>query len=117
MEKIVVTVLGIGLVGAIYWFFFSKRKEVVEVGNEIKIIVDGGYKPASIKIKKDKTTTLMITRKDQNSCLEDIILPDFRIKKYLPLNKEVEIRISPKDKGEFPFHCGMNMYHGKIIVE
>ena len=117
MDKTVITILGVGVVGVIYWFFFGKRKEVVEAGEEIKIIVDGGYKPASIKIKKGKTTTLMITRIDQNSCLEDIILPDFKIKKYLPLNEEVKIKITPKDSGEFPFHCGMNMYHGKIIVE
>lgn len=85
-------------------------------GETIKILVDGGYKPANIRLKKGKTTTLKIIRRDPSSCLEEIILPDFKIKKYLPLNEEVSISLTPQKKGDFGFHCGMNMYHGRIIV-
>lgn len=120
MDKIIVTVAGLGLIGIIYWFFFGKKPSdsgVLDVQGDVDVIVDGGYRPSVIRIKKEKTTTLRILRKDPNSCLEDIILPDFKISKYLPLNKEVQVEITPQESGEFPFHCGMNMYHGKIIVE
>lgn len=121
MDKVIVTVSGISLIVFIYWFFFRKKDipayaETSEQGN-IYVVVNGGYKPSVIKIKKGKTITINIKRSDPNSCLEEIILSDFGIKKYLPLNKEVQIEITPQKKGEFPFHCGMNMYHGKIIVE
>lgn len=117
MDKILVTVGGFGLIGLIFWFFFGKREDTVFAGDELEVVVDGGYKPAAIKVKKGKTTILKIKRLDPNSCLEEIILPDFKIKKYLPLNKEVQIEITPQKSGEFGFHCGMNMYHGKIVVE
>ena len=117
MEKILVTGGGVALIIFIYWFFFGKREEVSEVsGQGIDIVVDGGYKPQTIKVKKGEEITLTLLRKDPNSCLEEFILPDFKIKKYLPLNKKVEITFKPEKVGEFGFHCGMNMYHGKVVV-
>ena len=117
MDKIVVSIGGLFTIGFILWFFFGKRRDEAIAGESIDILVDGGYKPAAIRLQKSKSTTLKITRRDPNSCLEEIILPDFKIKKYLPLNKEIQIEITPQKSGEFGFHCGMNMYHGKIIVE
>ena len=117
MEKIIVSTIGITLIAAIYWFFFGKKDEAVTAGSRLEIIVSGGYKPSVIKIKKNQTTILSIKRTEDNSCLEEIVLPDFKIKEYLPLNKTVEIKITPTKLGEFNFHCGMNMFHGKVIVE
>ncbi len=115
--KVIVSTVGVLLIVFIYWFFF-KKKDIVAVTKESgDIIVDGGYKPGIIKIKKGQKTTISILRKDPNTCLEEFILPDFKISKYLPLNEKVEIEITPEKSGEFPFHCGMNMFHGKVIVE
>ncbi len=116
LNKFLVTIFGAGLIGLIWWFFFGKKEEVVEAKEEIEIIVEGGYKPANIKLAKKKRTLLKITRRDPNSCLEEIIIPEFKIKKYLPLGKTIEISITPQKEGKFEFYCGMNMYHGKIIV-
>jgi len=49
--------------------------------------------------------------------LEEIYIPDFKVKEYLPLNKSVEITLTPKKEGTYQTHCGMGMFHGKIIVE
>jgi len=118
MDKIIVSVTGIGLTGFIWWFFFGKKEDaIVATSDTVDVVVEGGYKPENIKIKKGQKTTLSLLRKDPNSCLEEFILPDFKIKKYLPLNQRVEIEITPKQSGEFGFHCGMNMYHGKIVVD
>jgi plastocyanin domain-containing protein len=117
MDKIIVFISGIGLVGLIYWFFFGKNDKVIVAGETIDILVNGGYKPSSIKIKNGKNTKLVFTRTDPNSCLEEIVIPDFKVKEYLPLNKKVEITLSPKKAGTYQTHCGMGMFHGKIIVE
>ena len=116
MDKILVTTGGFGLIAFIWWSFFGKSDAVVTAGKSIDILVDGGYKPENIKIKKGETTKLIFERKDSNSCLEEIIIPDFKIKKYLPLNKKVEILLSPDKAGIYQTHCGMGMFHGKIIV-
>jgi len=118
MDKLLVTIGGICVAGLIYWFFFGKRDEAVVVASEkVDILVDGGYKPSVIKIKKGQKITISLIRKDTNSCLEEFVLPDFKISKHLPLNQKIEIEITPNEAGEFPFHCGMNMFRGRIIVE
>jgi plastocyanin domain-containing protein len=116
MEKIIVTVTGFFSIIGIYWFFFGKKSGEAGSGparEDWRIVVDGGYKPNVIKIPKDKTGTITITRKDPGSCFECIIFPDYKIKEYLPLNKEVIINLPPPHKKSV-FHCGMNMFHGRI---
>lgn len=115
--KIITTILGFSAMGFIYWFFFGKKEDAVSAKGKLEIEVSGGYKPEVIKIKKGVTTKLIFNRTDSNTCLEEFILPEFKIKKFLPLNKKVEVILKPDNAGTFGFHCGMNMYHGKIIVE
>lgn len=116
MDKIIAAVTGaFGIIGT-YWFFFMKKDSAVSVTDSVEIVVEGGYSPSTISIVKGKTTKLHFFRKDASSCLEEIVIPDFKIKKYLPLNKTTTIEIKPETAGEFSMSCGMNMFHGKIIV-
>jgi len=117
LDKIIVTVSSILGIVFTYWFFLGKRDKEVEVSDSVDIIVDGGYTPEAISIQKGKTTQINFIRKDPNSCLEEVVLGDFKVKKYLPLNQKVTIELTPKKSGEFPYSCSMNMYHGKIIVK
>lgn len=114
-------VIGSSVLGIIftYWFFLMKKekKALVVEKNSVDIIVKGGYQPETISIKRGRTTRLNFLRKDSSSCLEDVVLGDFKIKKFLPLNKKVTIEISPQKAGQYNFTCGMGMFHGKIIVE
>lgn len=116
MDKLIVTILGITGIVATYWFFFGKKEEPVEAREKFTIIVNGGYKPDKIMLKEGKTYELELVRTDNNSCLEEIIIPEFNIRKFLPLNERVTISITPDKKGEFTFSCSMNMFHGKISV-
>ncbi len=122
MDKIIVTIIGIAGITGIYWFFFGNKSgkdgsgSSGEVRGNWSIMVEGGYKPAAIYIPIGKTSTITFTRKDPNSCLEEIVLPDFKIKKFLPVGKPVAISVSPTKPGSYDMHCGMNMFHGRIIV-
>lgn len=116
IDKIIVLILSTGGIIFTYWFFLMKKDEVISVTDSVDIIVEGGYKPASISIPKGKTTKINFTRKDPSSCLEEVVLSDFKIKKYLPLNKTVTVEVTPKDSGTYNFSCGMNMFHGKVVV-
>ena len=117
MNNILVTIFGILAIGFVYWFFLGKKKKGVIVSGSVDIIVEGGYSPETIVIKKGKLITLNFFRKDPNTCLEEVILGDFKIKKQLPLNEKVSIEIIPSENGEFIYSCGMGMYHGEIIVQ
>lgn len=116
-DKIIVTILGIAGVVFTAWFFFGKKDEVVEAKDKIDIKVSGGYSPSKVILKKGKQTILSFFRTDKNPCLEDVVFSDFKIKKYLPLNRRVDIAITPTQEGEYDISCGMNMFHGKIIVK
>src|SRR3989344_5443088 len=118
MGQIIILLIGFSAILFTYWFFFAKKEDIEEAsGSSVNIKVDAGYSPSTIVIKKGQPVTLNIKRIDSSDCLEEIILPQWSIKKYLPLNKEVHINLEPKKEGEYPFHCGMNMFHGKIIVK
>lgn len=117
IDKIIVTIAGIIGIGFTYWFFLMKNEKAMEVKDSVDILVKGGYLPAVISIPLGKTTKINFKREDESSCLEEVVLPDFRIKQFLPVNKTVSIEITPEKVGEFPFSCGMNMFHGKVIVK
>lgn len=108
---------GIAGMSFIYWFFLMKKEKEIAVSGSVDIIVEGGYSPNVISIPKGKTTKINFIRKDPTSCLEEVVLGDFKIRKYLPLNQKVTIELTPQQNGEFGYACGMNMYHGKIIVK
>lgn len=117
LDKLLVSIASVIAIAFTYWFFLLKREKETEVVDSIDIVVEGGYNPQNIVIQKGKTTRINFLRKDPSSCLEEVVLGDFHIRKYLPLNKKVTIELKPTQEGEFPFHCSMNMYHGKIIIK
>lgn len=114
MAALIVTILGIALIGGIFWFFFITPSDKLEQTN--KVIVSGGYKPKTVVLKSGVETTLTFLRTDKNSCLEEIVIPDFGIKEFLPLNEAVLIKVKPPKEGIYDMHCGMNVFHGTIKV-
>jgi plastocyanin domain-containing protein len=117
IDKLIITIFNALAVGFIYWFFFMKREKHMQALHTVDILVNGGYSPASIVVNKGRVIKLNFLLTDTSSCLEEVVLDAFKIRKYLPLHKKVTIEIKPQVAGEFPFSCGMNMYHGKIIVK
>jgi len=117
LDKIIVFIFSIAGIVFTYWFFLMKKDKEVSVENEVDIKVSGGYSPEVISIPKGKTTKINFLRTDSTECLSEVVLGDFKIKKELPLNQKVTIEITPQKVGEFGYSCGMNMYHGKIIVK
>ena len=117
LDKILVIISTVIGIVATYWFFLMRdEKEVAVTSGFVDITVDGGYQPEVISIPKGKTTKLNFLRKDPSSCLEEVVLGDFKIRRTLPLNQTVTIAITPEKEGEYVYNCGMNMFHGKIRV-
>ncbi len=120
--KILVTLGGLGLIGAeLWWFLFNKtqsKKTTLNQGvQEIKIVVDGGYSPDRIQVNVNQPVRLNFLRKDASSCLEKVLLPDFHKVLDLPLNQVESIQFIPTQTGQYTFHCGMNMFRGIIEVQ
>jgi plastocyanin domain-containing protein len=122
-NKIAVTLGGLGLIGLqLWWFLLSKpksQKAVATGGNvqEVTVTVDGGYDPSRIVVQVGKPVRLQFERKDPSSCLEQVVIPDFRIAADLPLNQVTTVEFTPKQAGTYLFTCGMNMFRGEIHAE
>ncbi len=120
--KGIVTAAGLGLIALELWWFKgsqtqAKSAEEKEGIQEIKITVDGGYKPNRIVVNVGQPVRLNFERRDTNSCLEEIQLPEFKIRKKLPLNQVTPVEFTPETPGNYEFACGMNMFRGIIEVK
>ncbi|HEX8931936.1 MAG TPA: cupredoxin domain-containing protein [Patescibacteria group bacterium] len=118
LDKLAVIILGGVAIVFVCWFFLLKKtKEIAVHKNAVEIIVNGGYSPEVVSLPASQTTKITFIRRDPNSCLEEVVLGDFKIRKHLPLNTPVTVEVTPQEKGEFGYSCGMGMFHGKIIVK
>ena len=79
-------------------------------------VTEKGFEPSSVDVKPGVAVVLKVTRKTDTTCATQVQIPSKKIKKDLPLNKEVSIEIGKLEKGEIRFACGMNMMEGKIIT-
>ena len=81
IDKILVAIASFGGIIFTYWFFLMKKEKVVSVTDSVDITVEGGYTPNTISIPQGKTTKINFTRRDPSSCLEEVVLGDFKIRK------------------------------------
>jgi plastocyanin domain-containing protein len=111
--------LSVAALGFAAWYFFFRHRSKPQPlhGPAVTIKVENGYHPNTITIEKGKTTRFNLIRTDPNPSLEEIVLPDFNIRRHLPLNHKVGFEITPYHTGEFTFSSGFNDFHGKIIVK
>ena len=77
-------------------------------------VTEKGFEPSSVTVRANAPAKITFLRKTDKTCATEVVIPEYNIKRELPLNKPVVIEFTPKKPGEIAFACGMNMYHGKI---
>lgn len=125
MLKILILLIAVILIAAIGWWFFGHHQEKAmtarlndnDQDQKIRIEVNGGYSPSTIVLKKGVPAELAFYRKDPSSCLERVVFPEQGINEQLPQNQLRQIEFDTSKAGEYEFACGMNMFHGKVIVK
>ena len=120
--EIIVVIGGIGLIALVLWYFFGEREATAAVVNEagvqeVDVTVKGGYSPDVIVVDRGRPVRLNFRREETSSCSEQVVLGDFGIARDLPAFKTTPVEFTPEKSGEFAFTCGMNMLHGKLIVQ
>lgn len=111
------------LILAIAWWFLGNHKTVaaqaesVDGVQKVAVDVNGGYSPSTIVLKKGVPAEVTFTRNDASECLAELIAPELGWNEHLPEHEAHAINIDTSKAGEFGFACGMNMFHGKIVVE
>ncbi len=122
-DKIVVTILGLGAITFIVWFFWMSKKTGTRAAlassgyQEALVLVKGGYTPDVIVVERGKPVRLNFLREESASCSEMVVLADFSKSAQLPEGQTVPIEFLPDRTGEYEFTCQMGMFRGRLIVE
>lgn len=121
-----------GAIAWVNWYFFVAGRSPVmaavaaradgmagETGAvpEVVITVDGGYSPNAVRVKAGERVRLVFDRKDDSSCSEEVVFPDFNIRKYLPTGERTTIELTPPKAGRYAFTCGMSMLRGTVVAD
>jgi plastocyanin domain-containing protein len=121
--QIVVTLLGLAAVLWVNWYFFVASRGTavaasVGAGGVQRILVEvkGGYAPAVIRVRAGAPVQLDFHRDETNPCTEEVVIPDFGIRTYLPAHRTTPVSFTPA-AGTHEFTCGMGMVRGTIIAE
>jgi plastocyanin domain-containing protein len=122
--QLVVTGAGILAIAWVnYYFFAAGRSAGVPAATDasglqlVRIEVRGGYTPDVVRVRAGRPVRLDFFRNETNSCTEEVVIPEFGIRRYLPAHQTTAIEFTPEKAGEFEFACGMGMVRGKIEVQ
>ncbi|HET9515387.1 MAG TPA: cupredoxin domain-containing protein [Gemmatimonadales bacterium] len=118
----VVIAAGLAAIAWVVWYFFLSQPGAVSAQGggrlqQVTVTVKGGYQPAHIRVRRGMPVRLIFDRQEHSSCSEEIVLPDFGIRRFLPAFKTTAVEFTPAEAGTFEFTCGMGMLRGKLSVE
>jgi plastocyanin domain-containing protein len=105
------------LIFALSGAFFVQSNVVEAHTRTIKITVDkNGFSPSSIEVETGHKLNLVFHRADKNNCGDAVVFPKLKIRKNLPVGKDVIVSLTPRQSGNITFNCGMGMYKGSLVV-
>lgn len=122
-SEVVVTLLGLAAIAWVNWYFFVAGRGAAAVATSVaggaqrvRVEVKGGYSPAVVRVQAGRPVRLEFHRDETSSCTEEVVLPDFGIRTYLPAHRTTPVSFTPAE-GTYEFTCGMGMVRGKIVAE
>lgn len=120
--EIIVLVTTAALIAWVNWYFFVAEGAAASAATrngrqEITVTVQSGYDPASIHVQRGVPVRLVFDRQETAGCSEEVLFPDFGVRKFLPAYEKTAVEITPQTAGTFEFTCGMSMLRGKLVVE
>ncbi len=122
MDVAIIAAAG-GLIVLVNWYFLGRsRAAAVAVASsgqtaDITIRVEGGYSPNAIEVARGSRVRLTFDRQEDNPCSEEVVLPDFGIRRDLPAFAKTVVEFTADAPGRHEFACGMGMLRGSIVVK
>lgn len=112
----------VAAIGWINWYFFVAGRPMTAAATdasglqEVLVRVDGGYSPSAVQVEAGRSVTLSFERVDRSGCSEEVVLPQFGIRRFLPTGAVTSVQFTPDRPGTYEFTCGMGMLRGRIVV-
>jgi cobalt-zinc-cadmium efflux system membrane fusion protein len=79
-------------------------------------VTAAGLIPSRVVVPANQAVDLVFVRRVEVTCGTEVDIPDLKIRRDLPLNERITIRLPPQPPGELSFSCGMDMLRGVIVV-
>jgi len=115
--------IAIALIVLVNWYFLGRSQAPVAVVAapgavaEFTIRVEGGYSPNAIEVARGSRVRLTFDRQEDNPCSEEVVVPDFGIRRDLPAFARTVVEFTADTAGRHQFACGMGMLRGTIVVK
>lgn len=122
-HELAVVAAGLAGVSWVNWYFFLSGGPVAVANTgsggvqELTVTVKGGYEPSAIRLSKGTPVRLTFDRQETSGCSEEVVIPDFGVRKFLPAYEKTTVEFTPTESGTFGFTCGMSMLQGRLEVE
>jgi plastocyanin domain-containing protein len=85
---------------------------------QAKVTVDKkGFVPSEVKLEKGKPALLYFVRTTDETCAKEVVFPELKVEKDLPLNTPVRIDIPTTEARTLTFQCGMAMYKSSVLIQ
>ena len=111
------------LVGAVNRYFLGGRTAAVAAQADaagiadVTIVVEGGYTPNAVEVRRGDRVRLTFDRREDNSCSDAVVIPDFKIRRDLPAFARTVVEFVADQPGRHEFASGMGMLRGSITVK
>ena len=79
-------------------------------------LTEHGYQPSSIRLRRGVPARVTFVRKVSGTCATEVVIPEYGVRRTLPLDEPVVVEFTPERSGEFTFSCGMGMLRGTLVV-
>jgi plastocyanin domain-containing protein len=111
------------LIALVNWYFLGRSRTPVAAAAapgqvaDFTIRVEGGYSPNAIAVPLGSRVRLTFDRQEDNPCSEEVVVPDFGIRRDLPAFARTVVEFTADAAGNHQFACGMGMLRGTIVVQ
>lgn len=116
-------IIVIALIICVAWWFLGKHdaksanSKMRQNHQTADITVQGGYSPQRVVLKKGVPATINFHMKDNTACLSHVVFDELGVNKDLTKQPVTKIEVPTNKAHTYNFACGMNMFHGQVIVK
>ena len=121
--QIAVTLAGIAAIVWVNWYFFLAGERPVAASaaggagpQSVRIVVESGYSPSVVTVEAGRPVRLEFERRESSGCTEEVVIPDFGIRTFLPAHQVTPVQFTPVRPGTYEFTCGMGMVRGRLVA-
>jgi plastocyanin domain-containing protein len=91
---------------------------VPPTGGAVNITADEkGFSPTEVRATKGAPLSLIFTRTSDNTCAREVVFPELKVRRPLPLNQPGAIAMPTDGDRTYRFQCGMAMWEGSVVIK